>query len=113
MLLEEFEGSYKLHEVEVLRGVSVALENDCCQIIYVIEIIQESVAKELAGLISADKFAYFHINEDSRVFIEVVNLTVMAGGMNYLIVSRNIMAKLIESLQAVSITTKSLTRDAA
>lgn len=101
------------HEAAVVRGMSVALENDYCQIIYVIEIIRESVANELAGLLPPDKFFYFHINDESRILVQVKDLAVIVGGMNYLIVPHNIMTKLIEPLQAMSISTKFLITDVA
>jgi FkbM family methyltransferase len=101
------------HEAEVVRGMSDFLENDYCQIIFVIEIIRESVANDLARLLPSNKFFYFHINEESRLLIQVKDLAVIGGGMNFLIVSHKSISKLIAPLQDVCITTKWLNTDAA
>ncbi len=91
------------HEAEVIRGMSVALANNHSQIIYVVEIIRAKVAIELMSILPSDKFAYFNINDKSKMIGQMPNLCVIDGGMNYLIVSLNILDKVTAHLRGSTI----------
>lgn len=91
------------HEAEVIRGMSDALSNNHSKIIYVMEIIRANVANELMLLLPSDKFAYFNINDKSKMIVRMADLCVIDGGMNYLIVSLNILDKVTSHLRGSTI----------
>ena len=95
------------HEAEVVRGMSTVLEDAERQIIFLMEVIRDGVGRDLGELLNSNRFAYFQVNEESRELLQTVELTTF-DGFNYLIVSRNILTKVVECLRTVSISARLL-----
>ena len=76
-----------------------ALKNDRA-IVFLIEVIRDGVGRDLAHLLPPGRFLYFQVNEESRELQQSKELTTF-DGFNYLIVSRNILAKVVERLRTV------------
>lgn len=95
------------HEAEVVRGLSNVLADEERQIIFLMEVIRDGVGRDLDDLLNSNRFAYFRINDESRELLQTVKLKPF-DGFNYLIVSRNILTKVVECLRNVSISARLL-----